>query len=256
MPRGGQPCPADVVLAVKGGRFITHMKALRDVETPLANFFASGVLALGAAARAGALAAARNVWPSTGSGWRGSSSCCPRSTSDAARLADRPRRQARRGPGADDVRGRRAGAPRPRAAARELRLRRGPRALCRARRGARRRRQRRPLAGHARRDERLPLRAAARRERALRERLHRRVPRPVGRHVPGLARRGARRPRLLRQRREGSRAATTRCASSGGSGCPRSREPGGARARRRPARHATTRHTVSGRESSDDGSQP
>jgi uncharacterized protein YecE (DUF72 family) len=40
--------PADCVLAVKGGRFITHMKQLRDVETPLANFFASGVLALGA----------------------------------------------------------------------------------------------------------------------------------------------------------------------------------------------------------------
>jgi uncharacterized protein YecE (DUF72 family) len=39
--------PDDVVLAVKGGRFITHMKALRDVETPLANFFARGVLALG-----------------------------------------------------------------------------------------------------------------------------------------------------------------------------------------------------------------
>jgi uncharacterized protein YecE (DUF72 family) len=39
--------PTDVVLAVKGGRFITHMKALRDVETALANFFASGVLALG-----------------------------------------------------------------------------------------------------------------------------------------------------------------------------------------------------------------
>ncbi|HET9632333.1 MAG TPA: DUF72 domain-containing protein [Terrabacter sp.] len=39
--------PADVDFAVKGGRFITHMKALRDVETPLANFFASGVLALG-----------------------------------------------------------------------------------------------------------------------------------------------------------------------------------------------------------------
>ena len=31
---------------MKGGRFITHMKKLRDVETPLANFFASGVLAL------------------------------------------------------------------------------------------------------------------------------------------------------------------------------------------------------------------
>lgn len=39
--------PDDFVFAVKGGRFITHMKRLRDVETPLANFFASGVLALG-----------------------------------------------------------------------------------------------------------------------------------------------------------------------------------------------------------------
>ena len=38
----------DFVFAVKGGRFITHLKRLRDVETPLANFFASGVLALGA----------------------------------------------------------------------------------------------------------------------------------------------------------------------------------------------------------------
>ena len=40
--------PQDFVFAVKGGRFITHMKKLRDVQTPLANFFASGVLALGA----------------------------------------------------------------------------------------------------------------------------------------------------------------------------------------------------------------
>jgi uncharacterized protein YecE (DUF72 family) len=38
--------PADFVFAIKGGRFITHMKRLRDVEAPLANFFASGVLAL------------------------------------------------------------------------------------------------------------------------------------------------------------------------------------------------------------------
>ena len=38
--------PDDFVFAVKGGRFITHMKRLRDVEAPLANFFASGVLAL------------------------------------------------------------------------------------------------------------------------------------------------------------------------------------------------------------------
>jgi uncharacterized protein YecE (DUF72 family) len=39
--------PDDFVFAVKGGRFITHLKRLRDVETPLANFFASGVLELG-----------------------------------------------------------------------------------------------------------------------------------------------------------------------------------------------------------------
>ena len=39
--------PDDFVFAVKGGRFITHLKRLRDVEAPLANFFASGVLALG-----------------------------------------------------------------------------------------------------------------------------------------------------------------------------------------------------------------
>jgi uncharacterized protein YecE (DUF72 family) len=38
--------PRDFLFSVKGGRFITHMKRLRDVETPLANFFASGVLAL------------------------------------------------------------------------------------------------------------------------------------------------------------------------------------------------------------------
>jgi uncharacterized protein YecE (DUF72 family) len=40
--------PGSVDFAVKGGRFITHLKQLRDVEAPLANFFASGVLALGA----------------------------------------------------------------------------------------------------------------------------------------------------------------------------------------------------------------
>jgi uncharacterized protein YecE (DUF72 family) len=39
--------PEAFVFAVKGGRFITHLKRLRDVETPLANFFASGVLSLG-----------------------------------------------------------------------------------------------------------------------------------------------------------------------------------------------------------------
>jgi len=39
--------PEDFVFAVKGGRFITHMKKLRGVEGALANFFASGLLALG-----------------------------------------------------------------------------------------------------------------------------------------------------------------------------------------------------------------
>jgi len=39
--------PDDVVFAVKGSRYITHMLRLRGTETALANFLASGVLALG-----------------------------------------------------------------------------------------------------------------------------------------------------------------------------------------------------------------
>ena len=39
--------PEDFVFAMKGVRFITHMKKLNDVAVPLANYFASGVLALG-----------------------------------------------------------------------------------------------------------------------------------------------------------------------------------------------------------------
>ena len=38
--------PEDFVFSVKGGRFITHIKRLRDVQLPLSNFFASGLLAL------------------------------------------------------------------------------------------------------------------------------------------------------------------------------------------------------------------
>jgi uncharacterized protein YecE (DUF72 family) len=37
----------DFVLAIKGGRFITHNLKLRRSETALGNFFASGILALG-----------------------------------------------------------------------------------------------------------------------------------------------------------------------------------------------------------------
>jgi uncharacterized protein YecE (DUF72 family) len=39
--------PAEFVFAVKGGRFITHMKRLAGADVALANFFASGLLALG-----------------------------------------------------------------------------------------------------------------------------------------------------------------------------------------------------------------
>jgi len=39
--------PPDFELAVKGGRYITHLKRLAGVETALANFFASGPLLLG-----------------------------------------------------------------------------------------------------------------------------------------------------------------------------------------------------------------
>jgi uncharacterized protein YecE (DUF72 family) len=38
--------PEDFVFAVKGSRYITHLRRLKEVQTPLANFFASGVLEL------------------------------------------------------------------------------------------------------------------------------------------------------------------------------------------------------------------
>jgi uncharacterized protein YecE (DUF72 family) len=40
--------PDDFVFSVKAPRYVTHLRRLRDIETPLANFFASGLLALGA----------------------------------------------------------------------------------------------------------------------------------------------------------------------------------------------------------------
>jgi uncharacterized protein YecE (DUF72 family) len=39
--------PDGFLFAVKGPRFVTHLKQLRDVRTPVANFLASGLLALG-----------------------------------------------------------------------------------------------------------------------------------------------------------------------------------------------------------------
>ncbi|WP_243228334.1 DUF72 domain-containing protein [Microbacterium sp. CIAB417] len=47
--RWRESVPEGFVFAVKGSRYITHMLRLRDVEQALANFFASGVLALGPA---------------------------------------------------------------------------------------------------------------------------------------------------------------------------------------------------------------
>jgi uncharacterized protein YecE (DUF72 family) len=39
--------PEDFVFAIKGSRYITHMRRLSDIETPLANFMVSGILRLG-----------------------------------------------------------------------------------------------------------------------------------------------------------------------------------------------------------------
>jgi uncharacterized protein YecE (DUF72 family) len=39
--------PGDFVFSVKGSRYITHMLKLRNIEAPLANFFAQGLLRLG-----------------------------------------------------------------------------------------------------------------------------------------------------------------------------------------------------------------
>ncbi|CAI9408631.1 hypothetical protein ANOBCDAF_01901 [Pleomorphomonas sp. T1.2MG-36] len=45
--RWASETPDNFIFAVKGPRFITHVKRLKDVEAPLANFFASGPLRLG-----------------------------------------------------------------------------------------------------------------------------------------------------------------------------------------------------------------
>src|SRR5690606_38333938 len=80
--------PDDFVFSVKGPRFITHLKRMRDVETPLANFFASGLLGL--RAKLGPL-----LWQFPGNlpfdpvGVDGFLSLLPRTTAGAAALAAR-----------------------------------------------------------------------------------------------------------------------------------------------------------------------
>ena len=78
--------PEDFLFAVKGGRFITHMKKLRGVETPLANLFASGVLAL----RHKQWPILWQLPPSLGFDTKLHRDCfnlLPRNTADAAKLA-------------------------------------------------------------------------------------------------------------------------------------------------------------------------
>ena len=48
--------PEDFVFSIKGGRFITHMRRLKDVQTPLANFFCFGSAGFEGKAWPGALA--------------------------------------------------------------------------------------------------------------------------------------------------------------------------------------------------------
>ncbi len=69
--------PEDFVFAVKGGRFITHMKRLQDVEQPLANFFAQGVLALGDKLGPDPVAAAGDLSRTTRRSSRSSARSCP-----------------------------------------------------------------------------------------------------------------------------------------------------------------------------------
>src|SRR3954470_17291556 len=38
--------PEGFVFSIKGGRYISHMRRLKDCEQPLANFFAQGLLTL------------------------------------------------------------------------------------------------------------------------------------------------------------------------------------------------------------------
>lgn len=45
--RWADEAPEDFVFAVKGPRFLTHILRLKGIETPLANFLASGLLRLG-----------------------------------------------------------------------------------------------------------------------------------------------------------------------------------------------------------------
>ena len=44
----GDETPDHFQFSIKGSRYVTHMRRLKDIEIPLANFFAQGILTLGA----------------------------------------------------------------------------------------------------------------------------------------------------------------------------------------------------------------
>ena len=172
----------DFVFAVKGGRFITHLKKLADVGHPLANFLASGVLALGTEARARCCGSCRPPWASTPSGWPTSSPSCRGPPAQAADLAARHDHRIT----ADRELVTTAHPDHPLRHALEVRhdsfrtpalvdlLREHDIALVWADNPG-------TLADAGRDHHRLPLRPAARRHRAVRQRLHRRGARPRGR---------------------------------------------------------------------------
>ena len=81
--------PEGFVFAVKGSRYITHMLKLRGFRTPLANFFASGILRLGLLARPDPLAASPAAPVRPRSGPTSSSPPCPEDVRGAERWARR-----------------------------------------------------------------------------------------------------------------------------------------------------------------------
>ena len=200
----------------QGPRFITHMKQLRDVATPLANFLASGVLALGP--KLGPL-----LWQlRRGCGFDAARideflALLPRTHRCRGAARGRARRAARRAR-ADHDRRRPAASARAGGPPRELPRPGVRRAAARARRRARRGRHRRDVARPRRRDRRLRLRPPARRRRSSTPAATPPRRSTAGRAGAGVARGvaagstrwrrrrpDARRVRLLRQRREGAR---------------------------------------------------
>ena len=167
------------VFAIKGGRFITHNLKLRNCDAALGNFFASGVLALGE--KTGPF-----LWQLPAS-YRFDAErmdtfmrMLPRDSIQGEVVARQHDHRLRRGALID---GARAASLSPclRGATSVVLLRRVLRASARARLRVRDRRYRGQVRLRGGGDRRLRVRAVARIERALRERLHRRGARRMGR---------------------------------------------------------------------------